>query len=133
METDKVCLVIIDGWGISPTSSKLNLVDKKVIHPNLIEYDAIAKASTPFMSAFLANESDAKSREMAKGILSPNDHSSTILYAHGLHVGLPDNLMGNSEVGHLNIGAGRIVYQVCSYQKLDLFIKHFYFKFLGHC
>lgn len=33
--------------------------------------------------------------------------------AHGLSVGLPDGLMGNSEVGHLNIGAGRIVYQVC--------------------
>ena len=31
--------------------------------------------------------------------------------AHGLAVGLPDGLMGNSEVGHLNIGAGRIVYQ----------------------
>ena len=32
--------------------------------------------------------------------------------AHGLDVGLPEGLMGNSEVGHLNIGAGRIVYQV---------------------
>ena len=29
----------------------------------------------------------------------------------GLYVGLPDGQMGNSEVGHLNIGAGRIVYQ----------------------
>jgi len=32
-------------------------------------------------------------------------------YASGLHVGLPDGQMGNSEVGHLNMGAGRIVYQ----------------------
>ena len=32
-------------------------------------------------------------------------------YASGLDVGLPDGQMGNSEVGHLNIGAGRIVYQ----------------------
>ena len=31
--------------------------------------------------------------------------------ASGLAVGLPDGQMGNSEVGHLNIGAGRIVYQ----------------------
>src|SRR5215212_4620455 len=31
--------------------------------------------------------------------------------AHGLAVGLPQGLMGNSEVGHLNIGAGRVVYQ----------------------
>jgi 2,3-bisphosphoglycerate-independent phosphoglycerate mutase len=32
-------------------------------------------------------------------------------YASGLSVGLPDGQMGNSEVGHLNIGAGRVVYQ----------------------
>ncbi|KRX76704.1 2,3-bisphosphoglycerate-independent phosphoglycerate mutase [Trichinella sp. T6] len=37
--------------------------------------------------------------------------NSTQLEAHGLHVGLPEGLMGNSEVGHLNIGAGRVVYQ----------------------
>ncbi|HVT44831.1 MAG TPA: 2,3-bisphosphoglycerate-independent phosphoglycerate mutase [Thermoanaerobaculia bacterium] len=35
----------------------------------------------------------------------------TTLHASGLHVGLPDGQMGNSEVGHLNIGAGRIVDQ----------------------
>lgn len=33
------------------------------------------------------------------------------LRTDGLHVGLPDGQMGNSEVGHMNIGAGRIVYQ----------------------
>ena len=32
-------------------------------------------------------------------------------YASGLSVGLPDGQMGNSEVGHMNMGAGRIVYQ----------------------
>ena len=32
-------------------------------------------------------------------------------YASGRDVGLPEGQMGNSEVGHLNIGAGRIVYQ----------------------
>ena len=37
--------------------------------------------------------------------------SSTIIHASGLDVGLPDGQMGNSEVGHTNIGAGRIVYQ----------------------
>lgn len=37
--------------------------------------------------------------------------------AHGLSVGLPDGLMGNSEVGHLNIGAGRVVYQVSVVKK----------------
>ncbi len=38
-------------------------------------------------------------------------HPSTILNASGLSVGLPKGQMGNSEVGHLNIGAGRVVYQ----------------------
>ena len=33
-------------------------------------------------------------------------------YASGLSVGLPDGQMGNSEVGHTNMGAGRIVYQM---------------------
>ncbi len=33
------------------------------------------------------------------------------LQASGLHVGLPEGQMGNSEVGHMNIGAGRVVYQ----------------------
>ena len=38
-------------------------------------------------------------------------YPSTTLGASGLSVGLPDGQMGNSEVGHLNMGAGRIVYQ----------------------
>lgn len=40
-----------------------------------------------------------------------NAYSHTTLTASGESVGLPDGQMGNSEVGHLNIGAGRIVYQ----------------------
>ena len=38
-------------------------------------------------------------------------YPSTELQASGMFVGLPDGQMGNSEVGHLNIGAGRVVYQ----------------------
>ena len=38
-------------------------------------------------------------------------YPSTYIGASGLSVGLPDGQMGNSEVGHLNMGAGRIVYQ----------------------
>ncbi|MDD6682585.1 MAG: 2,3-bisphosphoglycerate-independent phosphoglycerate mutase [Clostridiales bacterium] len=38
-------------------------------------------------------------------------YPTTTLGASGMDVGLPDGQMGNSEVGHLNIGAGRIVYQ----------------------
>ena len=55
--------------------------------------DAIALAKTPTMD----------------GLLSHYPH--TTIYAHGEHVGLPDGQMGNSDVGHLNIGSGRIVYQ----------------------
>ena len=39
------------------------------------------------------------------------EYPNTCINASGLHVGLPDGQMGNSEVGHTNIGAGRIVYQ----------------------
>lgn len=55
--------------------------------------DAIANAKTPFVSSLYK--------------LYP--HST--LRTSGEFVGLPDGQMGNSEVGHLNIGAGRIVYQ----------------------
>ncbi|MDE6791064.1 MAG: 2,3-bisphosphoglycerate-independent phosphoglycerate mutase [Clostridia bacterium] len=40
-----------------------------------------------------------------------NEYPSATLGASGMSVGLPDGQMGNSEVGHLNMGAGRIVYQ----------------------
>ncbi len=40
-----------------------------------------------------------------------NDYPNTTLLTHGMNVGLPDGQMGNSEVGHMNLGAGRIVYQ----------------------
>ena len=39
------------------------------------------------------------------------EYPNTILHTSGLDVGLPEGQMGNSEVGHTNIGAGRIVYQ----------------------
>lgn len=55
--------------------------------------DAIAQAYTPTMDTLRAH------------------YPSTHLYTYGDYVGLPDGQMGNSEVGHLNIGAGRVVYQ----------------------
>ena len=39
------------------------------------------------------------------------EYPMTYIGASGLDVGLPDGQMGNSEVGHTNIGAGRVVYQ----------------------
>ncbi|GAB1416620.1 2,3-bisphosphoglycerate-independent phosphoglycerate mutase [Paludibacter sp.] len=55
--------------------------------------DVIASTPTPNWDKLIANY--------------PNSY----LLASGEHVGLPDGQMGNSEVGHLNIGAGRVVYQ----------------------
>ena len=48
------------------------------------------------------------------------------LRTDGLHVGLPDGQMGNSEVGHMNIGAGRIVYQDLA--KINISIEQNKFK-----
>lgn len=57
------------------------------------EGNAIAMANTPVMDELMATCPFQKGN------------------ASGLHVGLPDGQMGNSEVGHMNIGAGRIIYQ----------------------
>lgn len=40
-----------------------------------------------------------------------NSYPHTLIQTSGKHVGLPDGQMGNSEVGHMNLGAGRVVYQ----------------------
>ena len=54
---------------------------------------AIYQAKTPFMESLL------------------KEYPNASLRTDGLHVGLPEGQMGNSEVGHMNLGAGRIVYQ----------------------
>ena len=59
-----------------------------------------------------AGEGNAISLNGSKNINALiNEYPSATLGASGLSVGLPDGQMGNSEVGHLNMGAGRIVYQ----------------------
>src|SRR5215471_11289070 len=65
--------------------------------------DAIQHAKTPFVSSLYKN--------------FPN----TTLTTFGEAVGLPEGQMGNSEVGHLNLGAGRIVYQ--ELQRINVAIK----------
>ena len=57
------------------------------------EGNAIYSAKTPNMDKYMA------------------EYPNSIVHASGMDVGLPDGQMGNSEVGHTNIGAGRIVYQ----------------------
>ncbi|MBV9609367.1 MAG: 2,3-bisphosphoglycerate-independent phosphoglycerate mutase, partial [Acidobacteria bacterium] len=49
------------------------------------------------------------------------DYPSTLIHTSGQYVGLPTGQMGNSEVGHLNIGAGRIVYMDIT--RIDLMIE----------
>jgi 2,3-bisphosphoglycerate-independent phosphoglycerate mutase len=54
---------------------------------------AIAQANTPFVDGLYTK------------------YANSNLRTDGMHVGLPEGQMGNSEVGHMNLGAGRIVYQ----------------------
>ena len=76
-------LIICDGWGVGPSE------------PDEIERwgNAVAMARTPVRDHLLAN------------------HPWSLLTTSGEAVGLPAGQMGNSEVGHLNLGAGRIVHQ----------------------
>src|SRR5438093_2455024 len=78
-----VMLIIRDGWGINPGGR-----DKREENG-----DATLLASTPFHDKLYATYPQSR------------------LSASGMDVGLPEGQMGNSEVGHLNLGAGRVVYQ----------------------
>ncbi len=78
-----VVLIIRDGWGINPGGRASAEADG----------NATLLAKTPFHDALYAQ------------------YPGATLRASGLEVGLPEGQMGNSEVGHLNLGAGRVVYQ----------------------
>ncbi|MEI6818699.1 MAG: 2,3-bisphosphoglycerate-independent phosphoglycerate mutase [Verrucomicrobiota bacterium] len=83
MSKKPVVLIIRDGWGTNPGGKETAVKDG----------NAVLLAKTPFH--------DVMYQHYPYGYLS----------ASGLDVGLPPGQMGNSEVGHLNLGAGRIVYQ----------------------
>jgi len=83
MTKKPIVLIIRDGWGINPGGR-----DKATENG-----DATLLAKTPFHDYLYAT------------------YPQATLSASGMDVGLPDGQMGNSEVGHLNLGAGRIVYQ----------------------
>jgi 2,3-bisphosphoglycerate-independent phosphoglycerate mutase len=78
-----VMLIIRDGWGINPGGREKREQNG----------DATLLARTPFHERLY------------------QEYPGSRLSASGSDVGLPDGQMGNSEVGHLNLGAGRIVYQ----------------------
>lgn len=77
MNTKKLVLLILDGWGYGKKDAT----------------DAAYMANTPFFDSMLKTYPNSK------------------LAASGEEVGLPEGQMGNSEVGHMNLGAGRVVYQ----------------------
>ena len=77
---------------MSKTMTGLIIMDGFGLNPAQ-EGNAIFEAGTPNLDAYMKK------------------YPHTQLGASGMEVGLPDGQMGNSEVGHLNIGAGRIVYQ----------------------
>ncbi len=83
MAKKPVVLIIRDGWGVNPGGQATAVKDG----------NATLLGKTPFHEVMFA--------KYPKGFLS----------ASGMDVGLPEGQMGNSEVGHLNLGAGRIVYQ----------------------
>ncbi|WP_411844780.1 2,3-bisphosphoglycerate-independent phosphoglycerate mutase [Roseibacillus persicicus] len=84
MSKKPVVLIIRDGWGLNPGGAATAEKDG----------NAVELANTPFHDQVLLPK-------YPRGCVS----------ASGLDVGLPEGQMGNSEVGHLNLGAGRIVYQ----------------------
>ena len=83
MAKKPVVLIIRDGWGVNPGGKETAERDG----------NATLLAQTPFHDLLYATFPQAR------------------LSASGMDVGLPDGQMGNSEVGHLNLGAGRIVWQ----------------------
>ncbi|MDI4636443.1 MULTISPECIES: 2,3-bisphosphoglycerate-independent phosphoglycerate mutase [Halomonadaceae] len=62
-------------------------------HSDSLESNAIAAANTPVMDRLT------------------KDYPHSLIHTDGKYVGLPEGQMGNSEVGHMNLGAGRVVYQ----------------------
>lgn len=81
--------------------------------------NAVLKAKTPNITSFF------------------KDYPTTLIEASGEAVGLPPGQMGNSEVGHMNIGAGRIVYQSLTYinQKIkdnSFYENEAYLKAISH-
>ena len=83
MAKKPVVLIIRDGWGTNPGGMATAQKDG----------NAVLLAKTPYHDEVLSA------------------YPRAFLSASGMDVGLPDGQMGNSEVGHLNLGAGRIVYQ----------------------
>ena len=91
---------------------KLKMMNKKVI---LMILDGWGKSPDPKVSAI-----DNAKVPFINSLYQ--NYPSAQLRTDGLNVGLPEGQMGNSEVGHMNLGAGRIVYQDLA--KINLAVAH---------
>ncbi len=120
----KALLMILDGWGcgdhkkddvIFNTPTPYCTLDNRIIS-TLKQYRIMAKKAL-LMILDGWGCGDHKKDDVIFNTPTPYwdsllaDYPHSQLQASGENVGLPDGQMGNSEVGHLNIGAGRIVYQ----------------------
>lgn len=79
VKQNPLVMVVLDGWGMPPEKNPRN------------ETNAVLQADTPAYDKLIET--------------SP----WTQLYTHGKYVGLPDDIFGNSEIGHMSIGSGRTI------------------------
>src|SRR5690606_40747656 len=107
-------------WSSDVCSSDLGTMHlSKVTRSNVVPEPASVRRPKPVVLLILdgwGHRDDPRDNAIALAAV-PNwrrlfaAHPTTLVHTEGRHVGLPDGQMGNSEVGHMNIGAGRIVYQ----------------------
>ncbi len=100
-----ILLVVLDGFGIEVKNDNANLANLSLDHKKSDAKQSEAKKS---------NAKKSNAIELAK---MPNyqrflkDYPHSQLETSGLSVGLPEGQIGNSEVGHMTMGSGRIIYQ----------------------
>jgi 2,3-bisphosphoglycerate-independent phosphoglycerate mutase len=75
------------------TNKTILIITDGIGHNNSSNFNALKNANTPTYDYLFKNV------------------PYSLIHTHGTHVGLPDGQMGNSEVGHMSIGSGRVLYQ----------------------
>lgn len=86
------------------TNKTILIITDGIGHNDSSDFNALKNANTPTYDYLFENV--------------PN----SLIHTYGTHVGLPDGQMGNSEVGHMSIGSGRVLYQ--DLVKINLAIKN---------
>ena len=86
------------------TNKTILIITDGIGHNNSSDFNALKNANTPTYDYLFKNV------------------PYSLIHSYGTHVGLPDGQMGNSEVGHMSIGSGRVLYQ--DLVKVNLAIKN---------